>query len=100
MARSPWQGSYFEATGRKLEFSATALGSGRKDGLAMLVLRCMALLILAPGLAMGQADAGSRSYPSRAVRIVVPFPAGGPTDILSRVVGQRLSETWSQPVVI
>src|SRR5947209_1211211 len=39
-------------------------------------------------------------YPSRAVHLVVPFPAGGPTDILSRVVGQRLSEVWGQPVVI
>ncbi|MFL6798995.1 MAG: Bug family tripartite tricarboxylate transporter substrate binding protein [Xanthobacteraceae bacterium] len=39
-------------------------------------------------------------YPTRAVRLVVPFPAGGPTDILSRVVGQRLSEVWGQPVVI
>ena len=32
--------------------------------------------------------------------MVVPFPAGGPTDILSRVVAQRLSEVWGQPVVI
>ena len=46
------------------------------------------------------ADAGAGSYPNRTVRIVVPFPAGGPTDILSRVVGQRLSEVWGQPVVI
>ena len=30
----------------------------------------------------------------------MPFPAGGPTDILSRIVGQRLSEVWGQPVVI
>src|SRR5262245_32513284 len=45
-------------------------------------------------------SADSQSYPNRAVRIVVPFPAGGPTDILSRVVAQRLSEVWGQPVVI
>jgi tripartite-type tricarboxylate transporter receptor subunit TctC len=32
--------------------------------------------------------------------MIVPFPAGGPTDILSRVVAQRLSEVWGQPVVI
>jgi tripartite-type tricarboxylate transporter receptor subunit TctC len=40
------------------------------------------------------------TYPNRPVRIVVPFPAGGPTDILARVVGQRLSEVWGQGVVI
>ena len=42
----------------------------------------------------------SRSYPNRAVRIIVPFPPGGPTDILTRVLGQRMSEVWGQPVVI
>jgi tripartite-type tricarboxylate transporter receptor subunit TctC len=43
---------------------------------------------------------GADAYPSRTVRMIVPFPAGGPTDILSRVVAQRLSEVWGQPVVI
>src|SRR4029450_3942072 len=41
-----------------------------------------------------------QSYPSRTIRIVVPFPAGGPTDIISRLVAQKMSETWGQPVVI
>jgi tripartite-type tricarboxylate transporter receptor subunit TctC len=40
------------------------------------------------------------TYPNRPVRIIVPFPAGGPTDILARVVAQRLSEVWGQGVVI
>jgi len=39
-------------------------------------------------------------YPARAVRIVVPFPAGGPTDVLTRVVAQKLSTHWSQAVVV
>jgi tripartite-type tricarboxylate transporter receptor subunit TctC len=41
-----------------------------------------------------------QNYPNRPVRIIVPFPAGGPTDILMRVVGQRMSEDWNQAVVI
>src|SRR3954468_23557756 len=39
-------------------------------------------------------------YPQRAVHVVVPFPAGGPTDILTRVLAQKLSTRWSQAVVI
>jgi tripartite-type tricarboxylate transporter receptor subunit TctC len=61
----------------------------------------LACLIAATGGAAAQGgDTAAQAYPNRAVRIVVPFPAGGPTDILSRVVAQRLSEVWGQPVVI
>ena len=42
----------------------------------------------------------AQDYPTRAVRIVVPFTAGSATDILARTVGQKLGEMWSQPVVI
>jgi tripartite-type tricarboxylate transporter receptor subunit TctC len=43
---------------------------------------------------------GAQSYPNRTIRIIVPFPAGGPTDILSRVIAQKMSEDWGHPVVI
>jgi tripartite-type tricarboxylate transporter receptor subunit TctC len=51
-------------------------------------------------LAIGQTSADATSFPNRPIRIVVPFPAGGPTDILSRIVGEQLSKAWGQPVVI
>src|SRR3954467_586659 len=39
-------------------------------------------------------------YPSRAIRFVVPFPAGGPLDIVARSIGQDLNKAWGQPVLI
>jgi tripartite-type tricarboxylate transporter receptor subunit TctC len=42
----------------------------------------------------------SQTYPNRTVRLIVPFPPGGPTDILARVLAQRLSEVWGQPVIV
>jgi tripartite-type tricarboxylate transporter receptor subunit TctC len=56
----------------------------------------------ATGFANAQAtpDDDARSYPNRAVRVIVPFPPGGPADIVARFVGQKMSEDWGQPVVI
>jgi len=42
----------------------------------------------------------AQNYPSKAVRMIVPFPPGGGTDYTARLVGQKLSEIWKQPVVI
>ena len=58
---------------------------------------CRLLFVL--GLAFSAAAAGQQ-YPQRAVRMVVPFPAGGPTDVLTRVVSQKLAERWRQPVLV
>jgi len=44
--------------------------------------------------------AAGQGYPSKPVRLVVPFTAGSATDILARTYGQKLSEMWSQPVVV
>ena len=42
----------------------------------------------------------AQDYPTRPIRMVVPFPPGGGTDVLGRIVGQRLHEKWGQPVII
>jgi tripartite-type tricarboxylate transporter receptor subunit TctC len=40
------------------------------------------------------------AFPSKPIKIVVPFPAGGTSDVLARLVGQKMSESWGQPVVV
>jgi tripartite-type tricarboxylate transporter receptor subunit TctC len=56
--------------------------------------------LVAPCAAQSVDKEALDSFPSRAVRIIVPFPPGGPTDIMARILGQKLSEGWRQPVVI
>jgi tripartite-type tricarboxylate transporter receptor subunit TctC len=56
--------------------------------------------MLAVVLAMAAALPATAQYPSRPIRIVVPSPAGGPSDVGARVVGQKIAESWRQPVVI
>jgi tripartite-type tricarboxylate transporter receptor subunit TctC len=46
------------------------------------------------------ACAQEESYPTKPIRIIVPFPAGGPSDIVARLIGHRMSEDWKQPVLI
>jgi len=45
-------------------------------------------------------QAGAQDYPSRPVKIIVPFPAGGTADVMPRVIGEWLSRKWGQPVVV
>jgi tripartite-type tricarboxylate transporter receptor subunit TctC len=63
----------------------------------VLVIAGYAAALLPPTGAQAQSAA---AYPAKAIRIVVPFPAGGTSDILSRAIGQKLTEEWKQPVVV
>jgi len=51
--------------------------------------------LLVPGFASAQ-----EAFPSHPVKLIVPFPAGGPTDVMGRILGDKLTAAWGQPVVI
>ena len=59
----------------------------------ILLLALCAALLAAPA-------AFAQSYPQKPIRYIVPFPAGGIADVFARVIGSRMSESWSQPVVV
>ena len=59
----------------------------------------MGLLLLCAGAVVGT-PAIAQDYPARAIRIIVPFPAGGTADLLPRIVGEKLAASWGQPVII
>ena len=54
------------------------------------------LLLASPAWAQDPAE----GYPSRAIRIIVPFPAGGAADALPRIVAEKLTARWAQPVIV
>ena len=47
-----------------------------------------------------QAQSGAGNFPNRPLKIVVPFPAGGPSDVLARMIGQKMSQDFGQSVVV
>lgn len=62
-------------------------------------MRVMQLFALC-GAALVSASAAAQGYPGKPVRIIVPFAPGGATDIVTRVVAQKLNELWGQQVVV
>ena len=42
----------------------------------------------------------AQTYPTKPIRYIVAFPAGGTTDLLGRLIGQKLTEAWGQPVIM
>ena len=60
----------------------------------------MRLLLVAAAFALGLAGAQAQTYPNRPITVVVPFPAGGPTDAIIRNLGERMRVSLGQPLVV
>jgi tripartite-type tricarboxylate transporter receptor subunit TctC len=68
-------------------------------GISVLALP-LALLLSGASGALARSKPDAQNYPVRPVRIVVPTPAGGPTDFTARVIAQRMTDAWGQQVII
>ena len=67
----------------------------------MRIARCTAAIVCAAALlAPAAAWAQAASYPDRPIRMVMPYPPGGNTDILARTIGQRMTESWGKSIVV
>lgn len=45
-------------------------------------------------------NVSAQPYPAKPIRVIVPFPAGGNADILARILGQKMTESWGQPIIV
>src|SRR4249919_2577474 len=67
----------------------------REDAMAN-VRALSAILALLPSMMLPAGESSADTYPSHSVRLIVPFAAGGPTDVIARIVAQKLSESLKQ----
>jgi len=63
-------------------------------------MRKLGSLVFTLVISLASAPAAAQEYPTRAVRILVGFGAGGPTDLIARIVAERLTEKFGQPFIV
>src|SRR5215203_3432574 len=64
------------------------------------MIRASAVLLTCLLSVFSPSSAKSQSYPDRPIRVIVPFPAGGIVDVLARMVGDEISKSLGQPVIV
>jgi tripartite-type tricarboxylate transporter receptor subunit TctC len=60
----------------------------------------VAFLVMAGSVALGALPSATADYPTKPIRIIVGFAAGGAPDALARIIGEKLAQDWGQPVVV
>ena len=60
----------------------------------------IAALAFVCAVSFASLPSAAQPYPSKPIRMIVPFTPGGSTDILARTIGQKLTEAWGQPVIV
>jgi tripartite-type tricarboxylate transporter receptor subunit TctC len=83
-----WAGIFF--TGFPGETAMSSFGRSLASG-------CVAMLAALCGVA---AQAQAQTYPARSITMIVPFAAGGPTDVISRIVTSHMAQTLGQSIII
>jgi tripartite-type tricarboxylate transporter receptor subunit TctC len=63
-------------------------------------MRVLVALLTGLSVWLSSAGASAQEFPDRPIKLIVPFPAGGPNDVIARVIGQRMSELLQQPVIV
>src|SRR5262249_38056597 len=71
-----------------------------RRSIVMLTRRTLLASLAFAAVSAPIAEASAEAYPSRQITMVVPFPAGGPTDTIARIVSERMSASLAQPIVI
>src|SRR5262245_10751881 len=92
----------------KIELGPTRPKQGRrsvKQGLPVQCRRALHAVLLTAGVpvcasASALAQSPADKYPDKPIKIIVPFAPGGSTDILARVIGQKMTESWGQTVIV
>src|ERR1700743_127023 len=63
-------------------------------------MRMVRTLLIGLSVLLARMAASAQDFPNRQIRLIVPFPPGGPNDIIARLVGQRMSELFKQTIII
>ena len=61
---------------------------------------CSSRIIIGTSLVGVALNAAAQSYPAKPIRMILPYPAGGPVDIIARPIAQKLTEAWGQPALL